>query len=101
MASNRSLWDHHGGENDPTIAVDTIENALKKAKLAIEGLAAGTQPLTQRALNVASTTATKTPATFDAATTIKPTGRKINGSNGFPFKPISQNEGKLAVLLPE
>ena len=96
------LWDGVGSAADPTMAVDTVVQAISRAKEAIAAFASGTTKVNALTLSksVSGTTVNATGAA-DKVTTVTATGRKIDGADGFLFKPISQNERKLAVLLPE
>ena len=117
LDSNTSaLWDRRGGANDPTMAIEKLDAALKAARTKIDTFAAGTTQVTQLSLasaadgqraNLGSLTSATTLSSISGSTaalptgTIKARGAYIDGANGFLFKPISSNEGRLAVLLPE
>lgn len=89
------IYDDRGGPDDKTIAVEALENALMLAKAMIEKFEAGTEQAPDRSL-IADETATTMPAD-----TTTPQGTTVDGADGFLFKPISSNQGTLAVLLPE
>ncbi len=82
------LWDNRGGGSDTTVAVAVMESALEAARLKIDAFDSGEA-------------VPEVPAgeTVDGAVT--PNGTTIDGPDGFLFKPVSNNEGRLAVLLPE
>jgi|GEM_PF-809439 len=88
-----ALFDNRGGGADPTIAVASLEQALILSRAIIEGFDGGTQKATPRSVNEK----TVTKAAF-----IGPAmgGASETGDAGFLFKPISDSDGRLAVLLP-
>lgn len=85
--NTEALYDARGGKNDPTRAVATLEQALLKSRVVIEEFTAGTKQAAPRSLLESSTgrTAQASGGTTDA---------------GFLFKPVSDSDKKLAVLLP-
>jgi hypothetical protein len=104
-----SLWDDVGGANDPSIAIDTMDSAMAKAKdkVAIfdkdptayqarsldEGEASKPIPTAELSPNAASA---NSGSTEPGANT--PVGGRIDGPQGFLFKPVSAH-GSLVVLL--
>jgi hypothetical protein len=84
------LYDGRGGKNDPTIAVATMEEALLKSRAIIDEFTAGTKTATIRSIEEASTGKS---ASAHASNT-------SNGSGDFLFKPRSDTNGNLVVLLP-
>lgn len=113
-----ALYDNRGGGNDPTIAVLAVDGAIGKARSVIDAYTGGKSSATLRSLSEASTgwteknsgsagamtggTLTSLPgATGTVTGAHEPSGTKFDGSGGFLFKPESNNEGTLAVLLPE
>jgi hypothetical protein len=111
-SNTTALWDDRGGANDPTRAVEEMEAALTAAKLAIDNLASGVTALNARSLSEASSgkisyTGAATLGASSATTTAAaadvnvPNGNHFDGSGEFLFKPISNNQGTLAVILPQ
>lgn len=125
-----ALFDGRGGAGDATVAVKQLEEALIAARLKIDNFTAGSETAAGRSLDEASnqklsqagsiltgnshgsSTGAGNPGTsgFDAevqgsepdtALARSPNGTTFDGANGFLFKPISENQGKLAILLPE
>lgn len=102
-ANTDMVWDNMGGANDPSIAVDTMDAALTAARLKITSFADGTAAATERSFffendaGLVGTDPADLPAPGDVA---EPQGTQFDGSGGFLFKPISANQGRLAVLLP-
>ncbi len=107
-SNTEALFDSRGGANDPSRAVEAMEAALSGAKLAIDGFVAGTSTYSTRSLAAAGdglslgTISTKTGDLSGVDTSTEtPVGNTVDGADGFLFKPISNNQGTLAVLLPE
>lgn len=88
------LFDDRGGAGDTTIAVATLEQALLASRVKIEKFDSGELSPTER--KVDEVTVGKS-AFATAASTGHSSG---TGSGGFLFKPVSDSDGKLAVLLP-
>lgn len=80
-----ALFDGRGSEGDPTIAKAPLDEALESARAKLEAFAAGTEEATPRSLADARPTGGKTAELGD----------------GFLFKPRSEGDGNLVVLLPE
>ena len=88
-----ALWDNRGGPNDTTIALATMESALEAARLMIDKFVSGSEKPDSPALYGDSIDT--------SGDTITPTGTTVDGADGFLFKPISVNQGTLAILMPE
>ena len=119
LDSNTSaLFDDRGGPGDDTMATAEFETAIAGSKSVMDQIAAGTLTVATRSLDEASnskmsgsfssyplaTDSLTLAYTVPGATTglvTKPTGNTFDGPNGFLFKPISENQKTLAVLLPE
>lgn len=105
-----SLFDGRGGPNDPTMAVASLQSALTSAKKKIDAYASSTESPLERLLD----------STYDPYAGLSPDvraamlggshssrsvssgpSRPVDGANGFLFKPISDSDGKLVILLPE
>ena len=85
-----ALYDSIGGRNDPTRAVASVGKATTSALKILSGIDSGT-------ITAAAPGSAGTKATSGVAAT---TG-KLDGQGGFLFKPVSNNEGTLAVILPK
>ncbi|MCB0352975.1 MAG: hypothetical protein KDD64_05595 [Bdellovibrionales bacterium] len=85
-----ALYDGRGGPGDPTIAVADMESALVTARSLIQQLEDGTLELTDEDLQAAS----------GDGETITPSGTSVDGNEGFVFKPESDSDGRLVVILP-
>ena len=106
-----ALYDGFGGPNDPTRAVMVAEQALQSAKAMIDKFTAGTETPTARAAastrsntvhsgvgaTLGSTTVSGTVGTDGE--TYTPTGTVMDGPDGFLYKPVSSQDGKLAVIM--
>ena len=86
-----ALFDGRGGPNDPTIAVADMEQALLLSGALIGKFDSGAEKAAVRTLDEPS----------NAAVT-GATGAQTSeaGGAGFLFKPVSESDGKLVVLLP-
>lgn len=113
LDSNTSaLFDNRGGPNDPTMAVAAMEAALITAKALVTGFDDKSKTPTPRSLTGAAPTGTPgvggtsappagSPSPSGASPVpVTPTGQTVDGSGGFLWKPVSVNQGALAVLLP-
>lgn len=113
-----ALFDDRGGPGDATVATQVLEQALLASRVMIEKYTNGEEEAAARSLDEASNTnvpgaaaglhssMTASPATGIsdpslALSTIEPNGNTFDGPNGFLFKPISDNQGTLAILMPE
>ncbi len=88
--NENALFDSRGGKGDPTIAVATLEQALLSSRVTIEEYDKGTKTAPKRSLEEASNGKVATSGAVSGMT----------GDAGFLFKPVSDSDGKLAVLLP-
>ncbi|MCC6933938.1 MAG: hypothetical protein IT292_11925 [Deltaproteobacteria bacterium] len=97
-----ALYDSKGSESDNTIAALPMEEALEKTLANLEGLETGEITADARSLNAPSNVAPQ--AMAGAAEGGFPNGSGGSGhgggKGGFLWKPISESDGKLAVLLP-
>jgi hypothetical protein len=121
-SNKEALFDSTGGANDPTKAVEAIEKAIASAKAIFDQFDAGTQKALERPVAVSNTgiesvptkigilasavTKEATVSTAAASGTpvggvISPRGSIVDGAGGFLFKPVTENEKKLAVLSPD
>jgi hypothetical protein len=83
-----ALFDDRGGSGDHTVAVSTLEQALLSSRLKIEKFDAGTETPQKRSVSEASYSLG---GTAGASSTLPA---------GFLYKPVSDSDGKVAVLLP-
>lgn len=102
-----TLYDGKGGANDPTMAVAALEAALLSARTKIEELAANGLGASALTLAGADETGRRVSgagaadASGAAGVSTEVNGTTVDGPDGFLFKPISENQGTLAVLMPE
>lgn len=88
--NKEALFDDRGGETDSTKAVSAMEAALLGARTILEGFSDGTLEVESRSVDEASFGHNGSGSTPD-----------VGGSTaGFLWKPESDSDGKLAVLLP-
>jgi hypothetical protein len=113
LDSNKdALFDDRGGAGDTTISTAEFAKAMETSKAVMDQIAAGTLTVTARSLDEASngksagvgvgaaTGVTTGGLALAAGTSNTPDGTKFDGDGGFLWKPISNNQNKLAVLLP-
>lgn len=103
------LFDDRGGPGDSSIAVSDFASALIGCKSKLEQIEAGTLVVASRSLDevtvgksgisrISSVSGSISSGSGEIKT---PNGTTFDGANGFLFKPISNNQQKLAILLPE
>ena len=99
-----ALYDDRGGENDPTIAVAQMEAALLALRTSMEKIEKGETTIAPRDLNTPSNQkpsaggASAAPGT--GGSSAMSGSQKLDGSGGFLWKPESDSNGNLVVLLP-
>ena len=114
--NDSALYDSIGGSgSDLTKAVMGIEEALSKCEAQLMKFVDGSEKSTIRALAQAFSADGKpmvnpydtgvnskiAGATFiGSSNTVTPKGTVVDGSEGFLFKPVASNGGKLAIMLP-
>lgn len=89
-----TLWDSRGGENDPTVAVADLAFAAQSAASLLAKLDSSEVSGTNRELNgnVDDGGANSTVSAQSAS--------PVDGTEGFLYKPESDSDGKLVVVLP-
>lgn len=88
-----ALYDNRGSANDPTIAVQQIDKAFETAFATLQAIEQGEVAVTSRPLAMPSNPNSAAVALGMSSTTAR-------DYNGFLWKPISDSDGKLVVLLP-
>lgn len=81
-----ALYDDRGSGSDPTIAVAALEEAIAKLEGTTSQIASGEITADEMSIPAPSATTAET--------------RPLDGGGGFLWKPISESNGKLVVLLP-
>jgi hypothetical protein len=92
-----ALYDDRGGPNDPTIAVAEMEQALILSSSVMSKFDSGAEQVKARSLDEPSNSA---PLIGSGGSTAQTTVQAGSGNAGFLFKPSSESDGKLVVLLP-
>ncbi len=93
LDSNKdALFDNRGGPGDSSVAVAGLEEALLASRTVFTAFDAGTETAAVRSLDEAS--AGKPGGADSGGHVSEP------GAGQFLFKPISDSDGRLAVLLP-
>lgn len=85
-----ALFDSKGGKGDTSIAVASLEQALLSSRVSINEYDSGKKTAPKRSVEEASNG--RPISAGGVATT--------SSDSGFLFKPISDSDGKLAILLP-
>jgi hypothetical protein len=102
-----ALYDHIGN----TAAVGQMASVLASAKALIDKYVAGTETATSRPIASGLNTSGRLINPYESGSVTKSTGAATGASNtangtyfdgpeGFLFKPVSANNGKLAIMLP-
>ncbi len=93
-----ALYDGRGGENDPTVAKASLQEAIAKAEAVFQQAESGELALQARALDAPSNVAPNASSSHAAQAGAHSV---IGGGSGeFLWKPQSESNGKLVVLLP-
>ncbi|RMD88141.1 MAG: hypothetical protein D6808_00185 [Candidatus Dadabacteria bacterium] len=87
-----ALYDGRGSGSDPTIAVSDMEAALVSSRVMIEKFDSGEADAGKLALDGGS-------SALKAGVEVK-ASHGVDGPNGFVFKPVSESDGNLVILLP-
>lgn len=95
--NHKALYDGRGGPDDPTIAVASLKRAIKKATAVLEKVDAGELKVAPRSLDAPSN---GIPGRRAHASGISGRGTVTANRQGFLWKPVSESDGKLVVLLP-
>jgi hypothetical protein len=88
-ANTGVLFDGRGGPNDTTVAVASLEEALAGSRGILEKFDSGAEKAPERSVDEASN-----------GKALNMPGSPTAGDQGFLFKPTSESDGKLVVLLP-
>ncbi|MCB0325575.1 MAG: hypothetical protein KDD69_18465, partial [Bdellovibrionales bacterium] len=104
-----ALFDSFGSEGDPTVAVSNMEAALLSMRTMMDKIEAGEMTVAPRPLDAPMTTpgSSGTGHGADGTSSSGGTGgpgpsggQNLDGSGGFLWKPESEADGNLVVLLP-
>ncbi len=108
-----ALYDDRGGPNDPTIAVARLEAALLSARTSMEVIDGGESDPGQLSLEIGNTGLPNIrvkvlddgtfglPSSDNSDSADMITGSEpMDGAEGFLFKPVSDSNGNLVILLP-
>ncbi len=81
-----ALFDSRGSENDNTIATSKVSEALLKLEQNLKKIKDGETP--------------SKPLSLDETSNTESAAQSLDGEGGFLWKPVSEGDGKLVVLLP-
>ena len=95
LDSNKgALFDNRGGPGDSSIAVSSLEDALLASRTKMTAFDDGSETAELRSLEEASA------GKVFSETPNSPGSSSEVSSGGFLFKPVSDSDGRLAILLP-
>ena len=102
-----ALWDGRGSANDPSIIISGKDDAMARLQNNIERLELGELEAVSRStkeMTMSHSSNSSSSISLQALShTVDPSGYKImnmDGAGGFLWKPESESDGKLVVLLP-
>ncbi len=95
-----ALYDGRGSGSDTTVATAESESALASAMSLIEQMESGTLSTTAAAATSTTTSTNASSAASGTTFSLTPEGNTIDDEGGFVFKPESEHEKKLVILLP-
>lgn len=100
-----SLFDGIGGANDPTKAVELMEKAILMAKTKLEAFEKGTETADVKKLdddyNPWAGVAAGAQRSHSSSAANSGPSKAMDGPDNFLFKPVSDSDGRLVVLLPK
>lgn len=94
-----ALFDSHGSAGDATIAVMDIESALARSQAVLDEINGGTLEPDNRPLDTPSNSISGGGSSSHTDSSSGPSVAR-DGAGGFLWKPVSEADGKLVVLLP-
>ena len=102
-----ALWDDRGSGSDTTIAVASFDDAMNKVDELLAKISSGEITPTARELSTVSTSGGASASGGADSGTVNAAGasslsgqQQLDGSGGFLWKPESDRDGNLVVLLP-
>lgn len=101
-SNTETLFDDRGSASDPTIAIAALNEALTKAQTAMQEIQDGTRQVSSRALqsNASSATPNNGNVSIVSSSNGQISEQNLDGPGGFVWKPVSDSDSKLVVLLP-
>ncbi len=114
-SNSTALFDGKGDANDPTRAVALMSEAMMKIKtyldadestrsnqalLSLESASQTGSAVTAAATSSSGITVNSGTVSGDGST-VNPNGTYVDGSEGFLFKPVTNNQGALAVMFAQ
>lgn len=100
-----ALYDSDGSAEDATVAVASMEAALLSMRTMVDAYDSGEAPAESRSLDAAmTTTVAGSSGSLGGAAAGDGAGiegsQELDGPQGFLWKPVSEGDGNLVVLLP-
>jgi len=98
--NKQALFDSRGGKNDPTMAVETMEKALIMAKTKLDAFGAGTEKAEENKLDGEYNPRAGMASTSQrSGSTDTGPSTPVDGPENFLFKPQSDSDGRVVILL--
>lgn len=91
------LWDSRGSGDDPTVATSTFDEAMSKVDAMLAKISSGELSPTSRSLDASGAGAGATGISSGSSLS---GAQQLDGSGGFLWKPESERDGNLVVLMP-
>ncbi len=98
--NHEKLYDGRGSDTDATIAVADMESALLAARAMIEKIENGEVDAETTPVADETSVGGSTGSAPSGGSTITPEGNNVDGADGFVYKPESEKNGNLVILLP-
>lgn len=100
-ANPDSLYDGRGGDNDPTVTISEISKALSSAEALLAKFDSGEEDPGTMPLDLGNTGIEDVGRGGESASADGVYGGEVVAfGGGFVFKPVSEKDGNLVVLLP-
>lgn len=111
-----TLFDNRGSDNDPSVAVAKMSEVMQKIKSYMENIETTRSSEPLKSLASAGQTGSNLTSALSGAFgadlsgfgtgvsesgAVVPNGTYVDGSEGFLFKPITDNDGRLGVLFDQ
>jgi len=98
--NHNTLFDSRGSGSDPTIAVASLEQALLSARTMLDKFENGDESVDPVDLSRGATGGAGSHSSGAIGTGSLSGEQSVDGRGGFLWKPVSESDGKLVVLLP-
>ncbi len=96
-----ALYDHLGGPDDVTMAVASLDDAITLAKTSMDKIVSGELVIESMSLSRPSNTKHSSGASHGPGASVSGEVGHVDGLGGFVWKPVSESDQKLIVVMPE